>query len=548
MKIPLFLILSVLSLSLIFPAYSEIQTLDLGKPFYTNDELLQFVGIESNGSQAVSVVIRGPSGNFITLLGDPFSDSDGSFETISKKVNEIFTSSGIYNATGFTESQTESEGITLQLEYDGNKVILLPNYVLELNPISDKIIQEEKTLSFTASVTDSSLDDLIFSLQNGVPTGASIDSSSGKFVWTPTLTQGHPQGLDYTFDIVVQKGILEDRESIRITVTESEIQQESESQSESKPKTELHSSEEPLPIPAPFVDPTKDPQSYVNRYNNEANYKKWFDENYPEYSSIYQAVGLEEPLPIPAPFVDPTKDPQSYVNRYNNEANYKKWFDENYPEYSSIYQAVGLEEPLTVAPFVDPALGAQYYIDRYNTEPKYKEWFDSNFPEMTIYEAVGVEEPETIKPQIGECGIGTQLVDGKCEVISKEQGGGCLIATAAYGTELAPQVQFLREIRDNTLLSTSSGTSFMTAFNSVYYSFSPAVADLERESSLFREAVKLFITPMLSTLSIMTLADEGSESQVLGLGISVIALNLGMYVAAPAIIGFKLRGHLKSRK
>ena len=120
-------------------------------------------------------------------------------------------------------------------------------------------------------------------------------------------------------------------------------------------------------------------------------------------------------------------------------------------------------------------------------------------------------------------------------------GGGCLIATAAYGSELAPQVQFLREVRDNTLLSTESGTSFMTGFNSLYYSFSPAVADLERESPMFREAVKLFITPMLSTLSIMTLADEGSESSVLGLGISVIALNLGMYIAAPVIIIHRLR-------
>ena len=122
-----------------------------------------------------------------------------------------------------------------------------------------------------------------------------------------------------------------------------------------------------------------------------------------------------------------------------------------------------------------------------------------------------------------------------------ENGGGCLIATAAYGSELAPQVQFLREVRDNTLLSTESGSSFMSGFNSLYYSFSPAVADLERESPVFREAVKLFITPMLSTLSIMTLADEGSESQVLGLGISVIALNLGMYIAAPAIIINRLR-------
>ena len=112
---------------------------------------------------------------------------------------------------------------------------------------------------------------------------------------------------------------------------------------------------------------------------------------------------------------------------------------------------------------------------------------------------------------------------------------GCLIATAAYGTELAPQVQLLREIRDNTLFSTTSGTSFMLGFNTIYYSFAPTVADWERESPIFKETVKTLITPMLSTLSIMSLADEGSEVEVLGLGISVIALNLGMYIVAPAV-------------
>lgn len=123
----------------------------------------------------------------------------------------------------------------------------------------------------------------------------------------------------------------------------------------------------------------------------------------------------------------------------------------------------------------------------------------------------------------------------------KKDGGGCLIATATYGSELAPQVQFLRELRDNTLLSTDAGVSFMGAFNSVYYTFSPVISDLERENPVFREAVKLTLTPMLSTLSIMTLADEGSESQVLGLGISVIALNLAMYFAAPVAIIHRLR-------
>ena len=126
--------------------------------------------------------------------------------------------------------------------------------------------------------------------------------------------------------------------------------------------------------------------------------------------------------------------------------------------------------------------------------------------------------------------------------------GGCLIATAAHGTELAPQVQYLREIRDNTVLSTASGSVFMTGFNTIYYSFAPAVADMERENPMFQDAVRVFITPMISSLSIMSLAENGSEIEVLGLGIFVILLNLGMYIAAPALIGIKIRNYFKPRE
>jgi hypothetical protein len=113
-----------------------------------------------------------------------------------------------------------------------------------------------------------------------------------------------------------------------------------------------------------------------------------------------------------------------------------------------------------------------------------------------------------------------------------EEGGGCLIATAAYGSEMSPQVQLLREIRDNQLMNTESGTAFMSAFNNVYYSFSPIIADMERQSPMFKEVVKLGLTPMLSSLSLMESAN--SESEVLGLGLSVIALNLAMYLGVPA--------------
>ena len=151
---------------------------------------------------------------------------------------------------------------------------------------------------------------------------------------------------------------------------------------------------------------------------------------------------------------------------------------------------------------------------------------------------------ETPEPEIGECGPGTELVDGKCELTDKpKEGGGCLIATAAYGSEMAPQVQFLREIRDNKVMSTESGASFMTGFNQFYYSFSPTIADYERENPIFKEAVKIGLTPLITSLSILDYAD--SEEEIVGYGISLIALNIGLYIAAPAIVFYKARKFVK---
>lgn len=148
------------------------------------------------------------------------------------------------------------------------------------------------------------------------------------------------------------------------------------------------------------------------------------------------------------------------------------------------------------------------------------------------------------KPKI-TCGEGTIEKDGVCTTLnteeSKSKGGGCLIATATYGSELAPQVQQLRELRDNKLLQTDSGKSFMTGFNQFYYSFSPTIADMERESPVFKEMVKIGITPMISSLSILNYVDIDSESEVFGYGISLILLNGMMYVGLPIIGVVSLR-------
>ena len=123
--------------------------------------------------------------------------------------------------------------------------------------------------------------------------------------------------------------------------------------------------------------------------------------------------------------------------------------------------------------------------------------------------------------------------------------GGCLIATASYGSELAPQVQQLRELRDNTVLQTKSGSVFMTAFNQFYYSFSPMIADYERENPVFKEAVKLTITPLLASLTLLQYVDIDSEYDMLGYGIGVILLNIGMYFVAPAVLITKIRSFYK---
>jgi len=145
-----------------------------------------------------------------------------------------------------------------------------------------------------------------------------------------------------------------------------------------------------------------------------------------------------------------------------------------------------------------------------------------------LLNAVEISEPSIIS-QI------TSATEGK---------GGCLIATATYGSELALQVQQLRELRDYTLLQTQSGSAFMSGFNEFYYSFSPSIADYERENPIFKEAVKLTITPLLTSLSILNYVNMDSEVETLVYGIGIISLNVGMYFVMPVMLIQKLRNKI----
>jgi len=179
------------------------------------------------------------------------------------------------------------------------------------------------------------------------------------------------------------------------------------------------------------------------------------------------------------------------------------------------------------------------------------EKFNVKFKELLIYDdekfytlvySNGIGDFDSQLPKFEETINSFKILSKDAPVDeSVEEGGGCLIATATFGSELVPQVQQLRELRDNTILSTDSGIVFITGFNQLYYSFSPTIADLEREYPVFKEAVKLSITPMLSTLSILNYADIDSEQEILSYGIGIILMNIGMYFVAPTIIIYKIR-------
>jgi len=156
---------------------------------------------------------------------------------------------------------------------------------------------------------------------------------------------------------------------------------------------------------------------------------------------------------------------------------------------------------------------------------------------------IAIQNQKILSQESTDEHFGEVLINGNCvsSFTSGPEGGGCLIATATYDSELAPQVQNLRELRDGKLLQTESGSAFMASFNDFYYSFSPAIADYERENPIFKEGVKIAITPMISSLLILNHVEMNTDAKVLGYGISLILLNVGMYVGIPAAVVVGIR-------
>ena len=100
----------------------------------------------------------------------------------------------------------------------------------------------------------------------------------------------------------------------------------------------------------------------------------------------------------------------------------------------------------------------------------------------------------------------------------------CVIATATYGSELSPEVSFLRIFRDQTVMSTFAGKQFMTMFNAWYYSFSPPVARTISDNTVVKPIMKAILYPLIGTLHVA--AKTNSALSIFGPELAMVAAGL----------------------
>jgi len=119
----------------------------------------------------------------------------------------------------------------------------------------------------------------------------------------------------------------------------------------------------------------------------------------------------------------------------------------------------------------------------------------------------------------------------------------CVIATATFGSEASPAVQFLRNFRDKLVLSTTAGSAFMQVFNAWYYSFSPSVAQLIASNDPIRAPIRVLLYPLLGVLSVSaftySLFSATPEFAIVMAGLVASSLIGLVYLTLPALVGVR---------
>ena len=116
---------------------------------------------------------------------------------------------------------------------------------------------------------------------------------------------------------------------------------------------------------------------------------------------------------------------------------------------------------------------------------------------------------------------------------------GCVIVTAAYGTRMAPEVVYMRYVRDELIGSSPTGKLLRDGFNAWYYSWSPPIAWAIAGNDALRALSRILLTPLVGIIHVTAYAFQalgGSEvASILAFTIAA-ALSISTYILVPVLL------------
>ncbi len=125
---------------------------------------------------------------------------------------------------------------------------------------------------------------------------------------------------------------------------------------------------------------------------------------------------------------------------------------------------------------------------------------------------------------------------------------GCMIATAAYGSELAPDVAYMRYVRDELIGSSLLGSSLVTGFNAFYYSWSPALAEWIAGNALLMAVFRVLLLPLAGIVHVTALvftatahATGQTDAASLFSFLAAAIMTVTVYVLLPILAAAKSR-------
>ena len=124
----------------------------------------------------------------------------------------------------------------------------------------------------------------------------------------------------------------------------------------------------------------------------------------------------------------------------------------------------------------------------------------------------------------------------------------CVIVTATFGSVLAPEVVYMRYVRDQLIGSTPSGRALIEAFNTFYYAWSPAVAQLIAGNGLLRAVFRIILLPLMvivhvSAMIFRTVAEMTGQRDMASVFafVGAAVMTISVYIALPIAAVVKSR-------